>query len=239
MTIVSDTTVGFDDLVLDMMDLQVADKLHTSSEIPDRLNLKGWNASQVSCVWTVGPVTDNGQTWNADLLKKLGGKNLFSSVWESLKTRKQVGYGKRPAMEDDMCPATKRIKSGTHCVSASSLALSSNSAVFSAIDTPAKNSNMQSTPNMSNVSFVEDFPANRRRKKAKRSSIVATPKITEWLLRCSQDPATPGGSKHPSQSTPNQASGSKNNKRRRNNANFLVPPGSQGSPIQPPGPSTL
>ena len=48
----ADAKVGFDALVIDMMDLGMNDKLTTSSEIPDRLSSQGWNAAQVSQVWS-------------------------------------------------------------------------------------------------------------------------------------------------------------------------------------------
>ena len=96
------SNLGFGALVIEMMDLGINDKLSTSSEIPDRLNAQGWNAAQVAQVWSVGPSDGQGKSWDAALLKKLGGGSLFSDVWEALKKNRQARHSKRPADNDTL-----------------------------------------------------------------------------------------------------------------------------------------
>ena len=206
------SSVAFEDLVIDMMDLGLNDRLATSSEIPDKLNLKGWNAAQVSQVWLAGPTTIRNKDWNAAVLKKLGGTDLFSRVWESLKVKRKAGHMKRPAACDTHQSSCKKPRSleykGTPVK-----AMSPCIVVPSTIETPINDSNKHSTPAISNHSFVEAIPCNDRiKKRAKRRGILATPRITEWLWSCPLNAHIP----MPSPGTPClPTSDSKNNKKRR------------------------
>ena len=167
-----------------MMDLGVNDKLATSAEIPDRLNMQGWDASQVSQVWSVGPSNGQSNAWDVTTLTKLGGSNVFSDVWEALKGSRNAGHSKRPAESDYLqSSAPKKLKpsksKGT-VLKATSVAQSRISEVFSNIETPQKGSNKHSTPAVSNASIVEDSPCpSRIKKRARRSVMLVTPRITE------------------------------------------------------------
>ena len=82
---------------------------------------------------------------------------------------------------------------GTHDIT-TPIILSNNPEVFPAIGSLQKGSNIHSTPSCTNPLNVEEFPHHRRRKRACRRGYLATPKITEWLLRCptpSQPPPKP------------------------------------------------
>ena len=196
-----------------MLDLKVDDKVATSSEIPDILTKNGWCASQVSNVWSVSTCPSQAQVWDAGLLKKLGGPNLFSTVWEALKERKQAGHSKRPAVDEDLRPTTsKKHKSGTL---KTPIAVSSTCMVSSHIETPILNSNLHSPPNVL-INPVEAIPKVRRKRRANRNKLIATPKITEWLLKCPDSPLTPQDhQKTPVVSASDQK---KTNKRRRKTA---------------------
>ena len=182
--------IGFDALIIDIMDLGVNDKLSTSAEIPDRLNMQGWDASQVSQVWSVGPSSSQGKAWDVTVLKKLGGSSVFSDVWEALKANRQAGHNKRPADSDAIqsSSAAKKLKpsnKGTVVPIATSVAKSRTSEVSSSIETPLKGSNRHSTPAITNASVVEVSPCpSRIKKRARRTVQLATPRITEWLRKC-------------------------------------------------------
>jgi len=87
--------VGFDQLVVEMMDLGMGERVPTSAQIPALLNEKGWSVQQVSQVWSVAPTTTYSKEWDVNTLKKLGGSCVISSVWQALKDRNQAGHYKR------------------------------------------------------------------------------------------------------------------------------------------------
>ena len=163
---------------------------------------------QVSSVWTVSTSSSQDQYWDADLLKKFGGPTFFSSVWEALKKRKQAGHSKRPATDNDLQPiVSKKSRSGTLVTP---VALGSSCVVSSGIETPTMNSNAHLSPHVL-MNHVEATPVPRRKKRAGRNKLVATPKITEWLLKCPDIPVTP---QELQKTPPVSASGSKKTKRR-------------------------
>ena len=206
-------TVGFEDLIVQMLDLEVDEKVATSSQIPEMLTSKGWNVQQVSQVWSVGPTVSHSHSWDVETLKKLGGKDVFGKVWHELKDRNKTGHYKRSA-DDDVHPLSrKKVKtmdhnkgsgSGTGTLDiATPIILSNNHGVFPAIGSLHKDSINHSTPSCTNPLIVEEFPHHRRRKRACRRGYLATPKITEWLLRCptpSQPPSKPNLNASPSTS---------------------------------------
>ena len=224
-------TVGFEDLIVQMLDLEVGERVSTSSQIPDLLNSKGWNVQQVSQVWSVGPTMDHSQYWDVDTLKRLGGRDIFGKVWHELRDKKMAGHHKRAADEDSSLSRKKRRTldlnkgsgTGTHVVNP--IILSNSPVVLPAIGSPNRCSNNHSTPSCTNPLNVEDIPQKRRMKKACRRGYLATPKITEWLLRCptpSQPPSKPNLDTPPSILS-TQKPKKKRNRRRKSHQNPSLP----------------
>ena len=54
----------FENLVVEMMDLNVGKKFKTSEDIASTLIENGWNAREVASIWTVSPTTDAEICWN-------------------------------------------------------------------------------------------------------------------------------------------------------------------------------
>ena len=85
--IAKSSQMGFDQLVIEMMDLEVGERVATSSQIPEVLKRKGWDVDQVSSVWSVGPSVPQCRQWNVDVVKQLGGSSVVADVWHTLKSR--------------------------------------------------------------------------------------------------------------------------------------------------------
>ena len=51
----ADTLVSFNELVVQLMDMDIDHKLPTPDHVAELLNNRGWNVQQVAQVWTVGP----------------------------------------------------------------------------------------------------------------------------------------------------------------------------------------
>ena len=169
---------------------------------------------QVSQVWSVGATTSHNKSWDTAVLKKLGGHDVIGKVWEQLKSRKQTGHGKRQAEGQPDIPSKKpRIMEVSSSNKGTLVTVwSPAQPVFSAIETLEQNSNSTSTPAITNTLNVEvSKPKLRVRRKARRHSLIATPKITEWLLKV-PDNATS------LQATPKDTGGTKKNKRKRRKA---------------------
>ena len=184
-----------------MLDLNLGEKVSTAAAIPDLLNQKGWNAGQVASVWSVGPTMSLASGWDVNALKRLGGQWIFSKIWHSLKSKNQAGHYKRTADQDDCEPATKKLRlrkrrpsknhrSGT--LVATPVAMSDFKDVIPNVGSQNGHSN-SSKVHLIDPTITDTSDSARRKKKARRSSMLATPKITSWLFRCSSqstlDPA--------------------------------------------------
>ena len=52
----TDSAVKFESLLIQMLDMELGEKVSTSTDIPTMLSRKGWDQAQVANVWTVAAV---------------------------------------------------------------------------------------------------------------------------------------------------------------------------------------
>ena len=68
----------FEQLVVEMMDVNITSKIPTSEHIATTLNEKGWNMEQVALVWTVSSGNPVGSSWDDVGIEQLAGKGAVS-----------------------------------------------------------------------------------------------------------------------------------------------------------------
>ena len=64
----------FSDLVIQMMDLGLGQKVATPDDIPGKLIEQGWSLAQVSEAWIGGSLVERGISWDIPAIQRLGGK---------------------------------------------------------------------------------------------------------------------------------------------------------------------
>ena len=90
-----DRSLAFLDLVLQILDLDIREKVATSDPIAMGLNNRGWDVAGVSSIWQVSPSIEYEASWNDTALERLGGKGMASRVWLSLKNKNLTGFSKK------------------------------------------------------------------------------------------------------------------------------------------------
>ena len=164
--------VKFEDLILQMMDLGVEEKLNTASDILDVLNMNGWNMRQVSQVWSVPSLVIEQDSWDIGSLKRLGGHKVLADVWSSLRDSNQAGHPKRTAVEslEDAGSQNKRrrVATGTNCVVPSPAPI--------AQDLPSTVIE-QPSPVVGNVPVHS-----RKHARARRHSLIVPSRLKDWLI---------------------------------------------------------
>ena len=106
------SSVKLDQLLIEMMDLGINEKINTASDIPDVLNSQGWSMKQVAGVWSVPTDTVQEDSWDILALKRVCGSKILADVWESLRLANKAGHHKRPAPTEDT-DCLKRFKADT------------------------------------------------------------------------------------------------------------------------------
>ena len=177
----------FEDLLIQMMDLGVDDRLVTSYDVPDILNVQGWNVEQVSRVWSVRPDTLYSSSWDTESLERLGGKQVLSNVWHHLKAKGKTGHPKRRAVDEGDVQA-KRQRCEQEMVSGPSVSsVDKGTSVVVANDHPKAVPDMncpEEDPSKASTSIVlpsPNDPIPRKLRKARRKS-KACVKLTDWLI---------------------------------------------------------
>ena len=177
--------LGFDQLLVDMLDLGIQDKVATPSDIPEHLEQKGWHPTQVAGAWTSSSCSmDDFATWTESNLECLGGKGVLNKVWLQLKDRHLTRFQKRQAPSDlDQEPATyKRVRQDEDFPAVSKgtvrIVLCDNNEAHSHVS-PHKVHPMFSSLLPSPRTPSQD--PTRKPKRARRRAHLATPKITGWL----------------------------------------------------------
>jgi len=217
----------FEDLVIQMLDLSMDKKLSSPDAITDMLNDQGWNAAQVARVWQVSTTADDGPSWSHEKLTMLGGKDVAKDVWITLKGRELTGNPKRRLADDCAAPCVAKksrtssvTSKGTLCV------LSGSQENPEPLDASILKIDSQSTP-------VATPPHSRRkRRRPRRSQLLATPRITQWFAAT---PKTPKETPDQPVVLPTQATPSLPTKKRASRKKKAVPP-----PIlMPPSPKNV
>ena len=66
-------SLRFENLVVQMLDMDLGERVSTSTDIPHLLTQKGWDQSQVAGIWTVAPSVDTSRSWTEAQMELLGG----------------------------------------------------------------------------------------------------------------------------------------------------------------------
>ena len=179
----ADTALRFESLLVEMMDLSMDRKLGCPFDIPAVLADQGWNPSQVAGVCHVSTSAKEYHQWDSQILDDLGGKGVASRVWHELKARELTGNPKRRS-EDPPIVSCKKLRCSQDQPSSlpeigikgTQVVIGLASSEFSTIETPQQSS----TPSIAPTQNSDMLP--RKNLKAKRKSVVSTPKITRWLV---------------------------------------------------------
>ena len=73
--------VSFSELVAQMLDLEIGQRVATPDDIPARLNSNGWKVDQVSSIWIVASAMAYSSQWDHVSLQRLGGRNIMADTW--------------------------------------------------------------------------------------------------------------------------------------------------------------
>lgn len=173
----------FEDLLIQMLDLSVDKKLGSTFEITEILKTEGWDASQVAKVWRVSTGPEVDLEWDLDTLKLLGGESIQADVWQTLKSNHLTGNPKRTMEQEHLTPRNKRARVTDHQdifspVKGINNVVVGNVGAVPLLEVLGGRSKSQSTPLQDPKKDVQSC---RRKKKIKRPSLVATPKITRWF----------------------------------------------------------
>ena len=204
--------LAFEDLLIQMLNLGVDDRLATSYDVQDILNSQGWNVEQVSKVWTVGPDIAYSSAWDTQSLERLGGKKILSKVWESLKGMRLTGHHKRSAQEEKSTACSKKRK-----LCRGGRQKSKGISVSSEIGSQKENAHELNIPSNGNPTVQHQNPKDcildRIPRKALRRS-KQTLKLTDWLIpspirsQPSQQKETPKSAPNKGKKAPNSAQAS-------------------------------
>ena len=181
----------FENLVLQMLDLGMGERLPTTGAIADTLNKQGWNYEQVSSIWTPSQQVEAGShSWTEQAIDMVGGRGTLNRIWHSLKSNHQTGFPKRPAtlsLEHSGCKKRK-VSKVAHTAHPSSASPSLESLENGSLCSPTVTNH-----DLKEVSLpVSAFP---HRKIAVPGKSLLKNKITWWLRRQeSPRPETPAKS---------------------------------------------
>ena len=183
--------VKFSDLLVQMMDLQVGEKIATPDHIADSLNRQGWHAGQVSSVWNVSSQVNDSKEWDIGLLKHLGGNNVLIDTWSKLKEGFHTGFPKRAAPEQAV-GTCKKFRRSPVLSSDKVGTISKESTSNSDFPVNVLNEGSRHHPSQNlNVPLVDSKQRSRRRTAAAKRSLGAKEKITWWLSNQQTPSKTP------------------------------------------------
>ena len=178
---------------------------------------------------TVSTVDACPTTWTEAALDKLGGIGSTNRIWGALKDREMTGNSKRTADhlqdfspkkkfkldENHPCPepATPALHApspvactkGTTCIDMSNLCLPKNTTTDERKPVAGQSTSRDQPLLQSTPAAPENKPAGsqaRKKAKARRKSIVSTPKITTWLQIPSPIPSTTPNPNHANSTFP-------------------------------------
>jgi len=195
-----EAAISLDNLLMQMMDLSVENRLSNSYDIADVLNSQGWNASQVAGIWHVSSEVCAGDpTWTNGFLMKFGGRDINCRIWHKLKGQNMTGNAKRSS-DDSNDPSTHSKRQRTEPSSeASSPGKDNNSVLSLCYGREATNNGPEE---MSRVAVSKDYTPRRKLKLAKKSCL-STP-ITRWLtaMPCKDQDTARQANEDPSPATP-------------------------------------
>ena len=183
--------VQFEELVVQMLDLSVDNKLSTPYDISGVLNSKGWNAGQVASVWRVSTEPVVGPAWSFDVLRSLGGRDVSSKIWNNLKENSLTGNPKRSLDVEQDLDCQKRARLDTCTMDKSNatpdikgtIMLGSKAAQQRGMRGGSR-SDSQSTPCFA----TPEMPAKSRKRRSRTSHLVASPRITQWFKNIGVSP---------------------------------------------------
>ena len=78
-----------------VVDLDLDDKILTSTDMPDLLTKKGWNYREVASTLMVGSAPLQWSSWNDASMEYLGGKHCLSLVGDELSSKYLTSKVKR------------------------------------------------------------------------------------------------------------------------------------------------
>ena len=157
---------NFANLVVQMLDLELGERVPTSDAIPGLLENKGWNMKEVAGIWSVTPLCTGGNTWTEKSLDYMGGRGTCSNVWNKLKDSQLTGCPKRSYVEVTNVSSSKRRKTAQYGCYAS---MSSLSQGVIHMDSPKRASKMHS-------------PSSSKDSKRRKNTTNPSSKITDWLM---------------------------------------------------------
>ena len=181
-------TLRFSELVMQMMDLDLDQRVPTTHHVAEILNDRGWNPQQVARVWSV-PADNASHTRCSDgLLRMLGGKDILTEVWLGIKGNHMTGFPKRPAV-DAACTPVKRLRmDGCRSSSISSALASPPSSNVVEVSNVVSDDMVNHSVYLANLmlpSQNDSSPAlkQRRGRTARRRKPALREKIIWWFIR--------------------------------------------------------
>ena len=108
----TDQSLKFENLVMQMMNLDMGERVPTTEAISEALIKQGWNFQQVSNVWRPSQQALN-IPWSDQAIDHLGGKGTVNRVWHVLKSSHLTGFPKRPAtpsIDPEVCKRGRLLK---------------------------------------------------------------------------------------------------------------------------------
>ena len=213
----------FEQLLVQMLDMDLGTRVSTPSDIAASLSLNGWSLPQIASVWTVSSGTQLDNDWTDSALEALGGKGTVSRVWNHLKDSSMTGFPKRqasPCLESH----NKKIKLQRSPCSDKVSTVRIGSGAASIVDDSA------AEPPTS-VSVSSCFPR-KIFKAARRYKLPGQGKITWWLKDQDEQLATSAcSSPQVIPATPSPKDSKKKARRQRRKKNSKQTP---GAPPMPP-----
>ena len=82
--------------MVEMMEINISNKVPTSGHIAAALNNIGWDMKQVSSIWTLSTDNNVGSIWNDEGVENLAGKGAVSRIWNKLKADQLTGFPNCP-----------------------------------------------------------------------------------------------------------------------------------------------
>ena len=172
--------LNFPDLIIQMMDLQVGERVPTPDSIAHSLNKQGWDAAQVSSVWCPASMASKSKDWTADTLMKIGGSDVLVETWSRLKSSSLTGFPKRAAPDRDLGPNKRWKQSTTTSSKVSNDFKESNCNPDIPVD-GLKQSSVEKPSPILTSSLLDTKQSSRRRVAVAKRSLGAREKITWWL----------------------------------------------------------
>ena len=198
----AEQALSFEQLVVQMMDIDISPRIPTSQHIAESLNKNGWDLGQVAAVWTVGTEPMTGH-WTDSAIDALGGKGSLNRIWNELKANSRTGFPKRRC-EDGLTdhPRKKQRMQELPSLKVSHSRLSDDNKDAQVLCTPTNSSVVDEC---FSPSVLRNPPSNlacRRQLIPNRRTIANRNKITWWLSSQKSDPLP----SHPATPTANNPS---------------------------------